>query len=64
MDKDKQISEFLGSLVELENAIEKTLKNGVEHGLINGAGIEKTLSFYRLVVATTSHDTKKTKSED
>lgn len=55
MDKDKQISEFLGSLFELENAIEKTFNIGVEYGLINSSGSERLLSFYNLVVTTIAY---------
>lgn len=64
MDKNKQINEFLGSLVELENAIEKTFNIGIEYGLINGGGGEQLLSFYRLVITTRDYYMYKTRENN
>ena len=61
MNKDKQINEFLGSLIELENAIEKTFNIGVEYGLINSTGSERLLSFYKLVITTRDYYMYKTR---
>lgn len=64
MDKNKQINEFLGSLVELENAIEKTFNIGIEYGLISGGGGERLLSFYRLVITTRDYYMYKTRENN
>lgn len=64
MDKNEQINEFLGSLVELENAIEKTFNIGIEYGLIGGGGGERLLSFYRLVITTRDYYMYKTRENN